>query len=157
MSLPVLHLVFHPSAALDLRRALHMAGRADRVVALDDDFSFGPIGAPDLASRAQWVETALGYDGWDEVVRKDEAFWAAALTGDCHRVAWLSRRSAQDYAGFLELVWRLGDAPFDIVDVTELEIMAGHTALATAGPHPRHGACPADSRRRPSRQRAAVR
>jgi hypothetical protein len=37
-------------------------------------------------------------------------------------VAWLSRRSAREYAGFLEWLWRRGDQRCEIVDLTDLQL-----------------------------------
>jgi hypothetical protein len=118
--MPPLHVVFNPPAAAELRRALAQIGRDDRVVGLFDDLSFGPINPPDPGPRAQWMERELGWKGWEEVGDEVAAFWATALAHRGPRVAWMSRRSAQEYAGFLELVWRLGDSPCELVDLTEV-------------------------------------
>lgn len=119
MAMPTLHVVFNMSAAPDLAEALALVGRADRVVAFPDNLSFGPIGPPDPTLRVAWGEAELGLVGWEELAAKTQEFWDAALAGDVRCVAWMSRRSAQDYAGFLEFVWRLGDRPCDVVDLTE--------------------------------------
>jgi len=113
-----LHLVFSPSAAGSLREALSKLGRRDQVVALFDDLSFGPIDPPDPSLRAAWIEEELGWTGWDEVVR-EEVFWTAAKSDAARPTVWMSRRSACEYAGFLEFVWRLGDRPCDVVDLTD--------------------------------------
>src|SRR5258708_19627893 len=34
----------------------------------------------------------------------------------------IPRRSAMEYAGFLEWLWRLGDAPCEVVDLSEVKI-----------------------------------
>lgn len=120
MALPTLHIVFNLSAAADLREALARMGRADQVLGLSDDLSFGPIDPPDPGRRAQWVETELEFEGWDEVGEEADAFWAQVLSFKGPRNAWMSRRSTQDYAGFLELVWRLGDSRCKLVDLTEV-------------------------------------
>ena len=114
-----LHVVFSMSAAVDLRSGLVLAGRDDRVVALADNLSFGPIDPPDPALRAAWIEAELGYEGWDEVGSESEKFWALALAADSLPTAWISRRSVQDYTGFLEFLWRLGDRPCNVVDLTD--------------------------------------
>jgi len=114
-----LHIVFSPSAAADLREALRQTGRDDEVVAMFDDLSFGPIAPGDPATRARWIEDELGYEGWEEVGAEMDAFWTRTLEHRGRRVAWPSRRSANDYAGYLELLWRLGDAPCEIVDMTD--------------------------------------
>ena len=121
MAQSILHLVFNPSGAGCLRSALKSAGRDDEVIAFFDNLSFGPINPPD-ASRAKWVESELGRTGWDEVASSSEAFWREALCSDHRKVAWLSRRSPMEYAGFLEWLWRLGDAPSELVDLTDVTI-----------------------------------
>ena len=115
-----LHIVFSLSAAHDLGKALAELGQPDEVLAFSDDLSFGPINPPDSDLRAQWVESELGWTGWEEVGEQDQAFWAGARSNQCRRIAWMSRRSTHEYANFLEFVWRLGDAPCDVVDLTDV-------------------------------------
>ena len=114
--------MFGSSAAATLRKALASAGRKEAVVTLDDTFSFGPINPPGDRLRAQWVKTELGCDDWDEIVSQTEPFMAASLSPHVKPIAWISRRSAHDYANFLEWLWRLGNAPCEIVDVTDLRL-----------------------------------
>jgi hypothetical protein len=120
------HVVFSTSAAIDLRKALAQIGRRDRVVALYDDLSFGPIDPPDPVLRAQWVKMELGYEDWGEIDSHVQKFWKAALSDRHRRIAWMSRRSAHDYAGFLEFVSRLGDSPCEVVDLTEATVLERH-------------------------------
>ena len=96
----MLHIAFNPSAAGGLRQALRQAGRNDRVIGLSDSLSFGPIAPPDSELRRKWVEDELGYANWEEVVGEATSFWIEACSVTDRRVAWLSRRSAQEYAGF---------------------------------------------------------
>jgi hypothetical protein len=116
------HFVFSPSGAANLAEALEQAGRDDQVVTFFDDLSFGPINPPDSTSRVKWVENELGRAGWDEMTTESERGWQKALSPDARRVAWLTRRSAMEYAGFLEWSWRLGDARCEVVDLTEVKI-----------------------------------
>ncbi len=51
-----------------------------------------------------------------------ETFWREAVSPDRRKIAWLSRRSAMEYAGFLEWSWRLDDEPYEVVDLTEVKI-----------------------------------
>src|ERR1700759_2366171 len=113
----VLHVVFPPSGAGSLRQALKDAGRNDQVVAYFDNLCFGPIDPPDPQVRAKWVEAELGWTGWEEITARSEKFWQNACSHDNRKIAWLSRRSGQEYAGFLEWLWRLGDAPCEVVDL----------------------------------------
>jgi hypothetical protein len=135
VALSALHVVFNTSDAPDLAEALALAGRDDRVVAFPDNLSFGPIDPPDSAIRAAWDESELGYTGWDEITPGIQQFWAAALDVDAHCVAWMSRRSAQDYAGFLEFVRRLGDRPCDVVDLTDIIVTGAEKDGQASPPH----------------------
>ncbi|MGJ5179931.1 DUF3658 domain-containing protein [Bradyrhizobium oligotrophicum] len=121
----ILHVVFNMSAAATLRAALQHAGRDDRVIGLADSLSFGPIDPPDPALQTAWVDQELEVSGWDEVGGQATSFWDEALSRTHGRVAWLTRRSTQEYAGFLELLWRLGDAPVEIVDLADAVARAG--------------------------------
>jgi hypothetical protein len=120
---PVLHIVFNSSAAAGLRDALRQAGRDERVVSLSDNLSFGPINPPDPESRRKWVEKELGYTGWEEITGEAASFWSEALSAGTRKVAWLSRRSTQEYAGFLEWLWRLDEEPIEVVDLTDVMVV----------------------------------
>ena len=122
MTRSTLHVVFTPSGAGSLRPALTSAGRDDQVIALFDNLSFGPINPADLSSRAKWIENELGWTEWDNMNSKSEQFWHQALSPDHRKVAWLSRRSAMEFAGFLEWLWRLGDQPCEVIDLTEVKV-----------------------------------
>jgi Protein of unknown function/Domain of unknown function (DUF1835) len=124
MAASVCHVVFSSTAAGLLRQALQQADRGGRVVSLDDCLSFGPINPPDPALRIGWVEKELGYTGWEEVVGAATSFWPEALSRDHRKIAWFSRRSAQEYAGFLEWLWRLGEEPAEVIDLTDV-LLAG--------------------------------
>ncbi len=98
---------------------MEQAGCEDRVIVLPDNLSFGPIDGVDFNARDEWTETTLG-DLSDIYSREAQgAFWHDAFGEGVSRVVWLSKRSPQEFAGFLEFVWRLGDAPCEIVDLTE--------------------------------------
>jgi hypothetical protein len=134
----VLHIVFSEGAAWSLRGALRRLGRNDRIACLFDDLSYGPIDPPDPQARHQWVVDQLGFTGWPEtpegvtpfaetefgdveledVPATSRTFWTRALTPGPRRIVWASRRSATEYAGLLEWIWRAGDLPCDIVDLT---------------------------------------
>jgi uncharacterized protein DUF3658/uncharacterized protein DUF1835 len=135
----VLHIVFGESAGGCLRQALRQARRKDMVIAFWDDLSFGPINPPDLADRAAWVRKEIGLPveefGFSSernvrIILDDPLnsarklkmevpeFWGKVLSSKARRVIWVCRRSAHEYAGFLECVWRLADERFDVIDVT---------------------------------------
>lgn len=123
MAASTLHIVFNSSAAAGLRDALRQAGRDERVVSLSDCLSFGPINPPDPELRRKWVEKELGYTGWEDVVGQATSFWPEALSISNRRIAWLSRRSTQEYAGFLEWLWRLGEEPIEVIDLTDVMVV----------------------------------
>jgi len=118
----ILHIVFSPSAAGCLRQALRDAGREDHVACHFDNLALGPINPPDPQTRLHWMEEELRYTGWEWVFAEEEAFWKAALVEDVRRVAWISRRSATEYCGFLEWLWRLGDLPCEVIDFTDMPV-----------------------------------
>jgi hypothetical protein len=118
----VLHVAFTPSGAENLREALRHAGRDDRAIGLSDDLRFGPINGDDPSLRAKRIKDEFGLTGWGDVAAESEWFWQQALSSDHRTVAWLSRRSAREYAGFLEWLWRRGDGPCEIVDLTDLQL-----------------------------------
>ena len=118
-----LHIVFTPSGAGGLRDALKEAGQDDQVISLMDCHSFGPINPPDGELRRAWVEEELGYTDWEVVVAKSASFWTKALSLSDRKIGWLSRRSTQEYTGFLEWLWRLGEEPCEVVDRTDVMVV----------------------------------
>jgi hypothetical protein len=122
MTKPLLHVAFTPWGAANLRDALRNAGRDERIIGLSDDFQLGPIHSDDPALRSKWIKHELGLTGWGDVAAESEWFWQQALSSDHRTVAWLSRRSAREYTGFLEWLWRRGDGPCEIVDLTDLQL-----------------------------------
>ena len=145
MTQAVCHFVFTPSGAGCLSQALKIACRDDQVISFFDDLSFGPINPPDSSLRAKWVENELGRTGWDDVTAESERFWREAPSSDHRTVAWLTRRSAKEYAGFLEWSWRMRDAPYEVVDLSNVKISRGPErgpprppafAMSLGMPHP---------------------
>lgn len=119
----VVHFVFSAYAAAKLRKALAAAGRKGKVVALDDDLTFGPIAPANPARRAEWAETARLSDF--SAPEQCERFWRAASEPGARKVVWTSRRVAMERAGFLEWVWRAGEMPFLVIDLSEVTISIG--------------------------------
>ena len=117
---PLLHIVFGESAAATLRQALADDGRADQIACLRDDFSRGPIAQGDAADRPQWAEDELGVTNWDDIFADTPYFLERSCASGVIPVAWISRRDARNYAGFLWWLSHLGDAPCSIIDVTDL-------------------------------------
>ena len=156
MGSDVLHVVFTAWGAKLLREALRMEGRKERVVCLLDDLSFGPIDPPEPDIRKAWIKTELGFTAWPDTPEgrhpwattefgevswnklrtTTHKFWNEALSGQSRKIVWLTRRSAREFTGFLEWLWRAGDAPCEIVDLTDC-IVSRHREdqpSAPAGP-----------------------
>ncbi len=100
-------------------KALAALGHQDRVFPIIDDLSYGPIDVVTAEHRGLWASHELGVDAEPEYWPRRDARWAEAAA-DAQPVVWFSRNSANEHAGFLELLWRRGDAPTSIVDVTDL-------------------------------------
>jgi hypothetical protein len=116
------HLVFTRTGAAELRKALAAEGRRERVVALHDDLSFGPINPPDPALRRAWALKRLGIAGVPGSPHANRMFWSAVTSRGRRRTVWASRRATLEYCGLLELIWRLGDLPCELVDLTEVTL-----------------------------------
>jgi hypothetical protein len=144
MTQTTVHFVFTLSGAGCLVRALRSAGRDDQVVATCHGFNVGPIDPSDPSARAKWLENELG-----EIERKDaarsERSWNETRFPGHRKVAWLTRRSAVEYAGFLDWLWHRGDTPCDLVDLSKAKIsdpeehgskppMASPTSIALLSP-----------------------
>jgi hypothetical protein len=115
------HFVFTLSGAGNLVQALRKAGRDDQVVATCHDLNFGPIDPSDPSSRAKWLENELGQIDRHDSARSERAWNEARFPGH-RKVAWFTRRSAMEYAGFLDWLWHRGDTPCDVVDLSEVEL-----------------------------------
>jgi hypothetical protein len=109
-----IHFVFGYSAAGSIRK---MLGHQGFVVRFSDDLSYGPINPPHPATRRAWIEEHLGFDNPD-ISEDENSFWPL-MQEDAVRVAWVSRRTASEYCGFLEYLRRLGDRPTKIIDTTD--------------------------------------
>ena len=120
---PTTHIVFGPMAAASLEIAIREAGREDRVVCHQDNLALGPIDPSGPQLRSAWMDRELppAYPS-EEGFPDDTAFWKEALREDIRKVAWISRRSAPEYCGFLEWLWRLGEQPCEVVDLTDMPV-----------------------------------
>jgi hypothetical protein len=95
------------------------------VLALSDNLGFGPINPPDLDIRFTWMKKEFGAatGEWEWLPAATKDFWEAALSSADRRIVWTSRRTVLEYSGFLELVRRLITEPYDVVDLTDAEIV----------------------------------
>lgn len=114
----ILHVAPCASAAGSLRQAMRASGRSDNVIGFSDDLSCGPISSVDPSQRTAW---------WASVQDRSErpdiaAFWNRILWTTDRLVVWFGRHSAQEHAFYLSLAYRLGDRPYDVIDVTGLQL-----------------------------------
>jgi hypothetical protein len=122
-----LHITFTVSGAGILHQAFRrFPGEAqsdDRVIALADDLTYGPINPPDPARRVDWMIKNLHVHAtkWSWLTGSVQRFWAQALEFNTPTV-WFSKRSAREFAGFLEWVDRAGERPYRVVDVSEAHV-----------------------------------
>ncbi len=122
MTEPTLHIAFTDSGAGSLRSALASSKSQDEVITLTDAPNFGPVEYSDPAVRERWMEEVLGLGGYDWVIECSVTFWSRVLTDTRPKVLWTSRRSAMEYCGFLECLWRLKDTPCSVVDLTNVKV-----------------------------------
>jgi hypothetical protein len=107
--------------------AMRAMGRDDEVIALGDDLSFGPIAAPSLRDRLQWLSGGFAdVPAYEQII---ERFWRRVAEIQGELVAWLSTKSVSEYCGFLELLHRTSDVPISVIDLAEVS-----TAFASVGP-----------------------
>ncbi|WP_298667169.1 DUF3658 domain-containing protein [uncultured Methanofollis sp.] len=102
--------------------ALNAAGIP--ALALPDDLSLGPIDPYDLEARQAFFRAlycGTEYEAWyTDALPAIQKFWDATRPGDARRVVWLTRRSAREYAGFLEYLSREPDpCGIEVIDLTD--------------------------------------
>jgi hypothetical protein len=117
-----LHIVFSYSAAVDVRKIL--AGQDASVARFSDDLSCGPINPLEPAMRRTWISDHLGYDNPD-ITDDEQTFWPAVFEQETSRIAWVSKRSAREYCGFLEYLRRLDGLPTQMIDTTDARDLGG--------------------------------
>jgi hypothetical protein len=110
-----LHIAPGNSAGGSLLRAIRDSGRDEEVLRFRDDLSCGPIDPYEPEVRAAWW--GAYYDAL-EVEAAHRAFWDRVTTTDDHLVVWFSQHDARELAVFLAWADRLGERPYDIIDVT---------------------------------------
>ena len=67
--------------------------------------------------RRAWIDDHLGFDNPD-IAGDEDSFWSEVLAKDGLRTAWVSRRSAAEYCGYLEYLRRLGGLSTQVIDTT---------------------------------------
>jgi hypothetical protein len=121
MTQTIAHFVFTLSGAGNLVQALRKAGRYDQVVATWHHLNVGPLDPSDPVARAKWLEKEIGRVEPEDTAPSERAWNETRFPGH-RKVAWLTRRSAMEYAGFLDWSWHRKDAPFDVVDLSGVMI-----------------------------------
>lgn len=116
-TVPVIHATFSDSAAGHLKEALGFP-RTSTIMPLRDFLDIGPIDRNHGELRMKWMHEHLGVP-LISGAHLDQ-FWAEVASPANRIVAWVSRRSAREYAGLLALVSQREDRPLDIVDVTDI-------------------------------------
>lgn len=123
MSEVLLHVVFSPAGAGVVGQLLRRLGRRDRVIVPCGNLMCGPINDIDGQQRREWL--ARHIDGGHDASNEEfDLAWAAVLSASASPIAWFMRGNPMEYCGFLEFVDRLGDKPFDVVDVHPTEVQA---------------------------------
>jgi hypothetical protein len=110
-----LHIAPGDSAGGSLIRAIRDAGQDDEVLPFRDDLSCGPIDRDEPSARAAWWDQF--YEASDVAATLGE-FWERVATTEDRLVVWFGRHSARELAFFLAWVDRLGERPYQIIDVT---------------------------------------
>jgi hypothetical protein len=110
-----LHIAPGDSAGGSLRMAMRDAGLDDDVLSWLDDLSCGPIASDAPLERAEWWRPFHG----DRHIEADfKAFWDRVAATEDRLVVWFGRHSASKLAFFLAWADRLGDRPYEYIDVT---------------------------------------
>lgn len=129
----MLHICFSSSASGIIRRILRKRSRNETVFTFIDDISVGPITDVCGEERKTWYLKYLDADMletgqlWEDQIR----FWSTTIISQDQLMVWLTRRSAAEYCGFLELLSSLPEkAEISLVDFTSQEFDVGETKEA---------------------------
>jgi hypothetical protein len=117
-----LHVAPGDSAGGSLREAIGLAGLDEEVLSCRDDLSCGPIATDDPATRVAWW--ARYHDDTDD--GQLALFWERVTSTSDRLVLWTSRLCAQEHACFLACIDRLGDRPYQVIDVTPGKLRVSH-------------------------------
>jgi hypothetical protein len=139
------HIVPGDSPGGSLMKAVRDAGRDDEVLPFLDDLSCGPIDADDLAvARATWWSRWYDTSTTEDRIK---AFWNTATATEAHLVVWFGRHAAFDLSFLLAWADRMGERPYDVVDVTgqRLPFRKRDGSLALTQPAQGVGPIPTDA------------
>jgi len=118
------HLAFGMSDAAALRRALVARDPEVRVVPLPNDMALGPINPPSPALRRGWYKQ-LRLDEEAELVDWWEASWEKATALSSTLYIWFCRTNANHNASLHEFIWRRGNRPVRLIDVSGQNVLYG--------------------------------
>ena len=132
------HLAFGMSDAASLRRALVANDPEVRVFPLPNDMALGPINPPSPALRRGWYKQ-LRLDDEADLVDWWEASWEKATALSSTLYVWFCRTNANDNASLHEFIWRRGNQPVRLIDVSGRNVLYGDrsypiTTIGMAGP-----------------------
>jgi len=119
-----LHIAPGDSAGGSLIRAIRDAGRDDEVLPFRDDLSCGPIDSDDPSARTSWWSQF--YDEPELLEDSLRSFWSRATGFEGRLVLWFGRHSARELAFSLAWADRIGERPYEIVDVSGLRLPIRH-------------------------------
>lgn len=111
-----LHVTFSHSAAGSLKQALSRLGVAEKVAALADDLSVGPIEPGDSGQRVQWEDAEFGERLFTDPLSA-QLFWSSVTAWPGTLVVWVSSRCGLELCGLHALVSRVPLARIQVVDV----------------------------------------
>jgi hypothetical protein len=111
-----LHIVAGRPASVTLLEAIRGTDRMEDVLRFPDDLSCGPIETDEPSARSAWWDQY--YEEPSDMADHLREFWQRVANPDEQLVVWFTRDSALEHAFFLAWVKRLGDRPFQIVDLT---------------------------------------
>ncbi len=117
------------SASGTIRRVLYKRARSEAVFTFCDDLSIGPIADVYGSERKAWYVKHFAADMLDiDQLWKDQIkFWSETILTQGSLMVWLTRRSAAEYSGFLELLSRLPErSKICLADFTERKFNRGN-------------------------------
>lgn len=129
----MLHICFSSSASGIIRRILRKRSRNEAVFTFIDDISVGPITDVCGEERKTWYLKYFAADMleteqlWEDQIR----FWSKTIISQDQLMVWLTRRSAAEYCGFLELLSLLPEkSEISLADFTSQKFDVGKTKEA---------------------------
>jgi hypothetical protein len=124
-----LHIAPGDSAGGALRMAVRQAGIEDEVIAWRDDLSCGPIATGEPPERAEWWAP---FYGDREIEAELRSFWDRIAATSDRLIVWFGHHRASELAFALYWADRVGERPYDIMDVTGLRFPSKRADASSA-------------------------